>query len=108
MSGLEVNFTAGAAMGSRVNSMRIGGEDVDRTRDYTFVACERAGDPADVLCRIKGVRDREDLSFTLHDAVERYLGKHSPVAPQQEGRVTATDLPSTVLGQLPGTDYQFR
>ncbi len=108
MSGLEVNFTAGADMGKRVNSMRIGGEEVDPTRDYTFVACERAGDPADVLCRIKGVRDREDLSFTLHDAVERYLGKHSPVSPQQEGRVTATDLPPTVLGQLPGTNYQFR
>ena len=108
MSGLEVNFTAGAPQGKRVNSMKIGGEEVDPTREYTFVACERAGDPADVLCRIKGVRDREDLSFTLHDAVERYLAAHSPVAPTQEGRVTATDLEPTVLGQLPGTNYQFR
>ncbi|HEX6247310.1 MAG TPA: bifunctional metallophosphatase/5'-nucleotidase [Nocardioidaceae bacterium] len=108
MSGMEVNFTADAAMGQRVNSIRIDGEEVDASRSYTFVACERAGDPEDVLCRIKGVSDRQDLSFTLHEAVEWYLAKHSPVAPQQEGRVTATDLPSTVLGQLPGTNYQFR
>lgn len=108
MSGMEVEFTAGAGKGNRVNSIAIGGEEVDPDRDYTFVACERAGDPADVLCRIKGVRDREDLSFTLHDAVERYLAAHSPVAPEQEGRVTATDLDPTVLGQLPGTNYQFR
>jgi 5'-nucleotidase len=60
-----------------------------------------------VLCRITGVRDRFDLSFTLHDAVERYLRAHSPVAPEIEGRVVATDLPQTTLGQLPGTEYQF-
>ena len=108
MKGMEVNFTAGAGKGERVNSIKIGGEEVDPTRDYTFVACERAGDPADVLCRLKGVRDREDLSFTLHEAVERYLAAHRPVAPVQEGRVTATDLPPTVLSQHPGTTYRFR
>lgn len=108
MKGMEVNFTAGVPQGRRVNSIKIGGKDVDPARDYTFVACERTGDPGDVLCRIKGVSDREDLPFTLHDAVERYLGLHSPVSPKQEGRVTATDLPPTVLSQHPGTNYQFR
>lgn len=107
MSGMKVNFTAGKPMGQRVNSIEIGGQPLDVNRTYTFAACERGGDPADVLCRIKGVSNRQDLSFTLHDAVERYLHRHSPVAPKQEGRVTATDLPSTTLGQLPGTDYQF-
>lgn len=108
MKGMEVNFTAGVPQGRRVNSIKIGGKDVGPARDYTFVACARTGDPGDVLCRIKGVSDREDLPFTLHDAVERYLGLHSPVSPKQEGRVTATDLPSTVLSQHPGTNYQFR
>jgi 2',3'-cyclic-nucleotide 2'-phosphodiesterase (5'-nucleotidase family) len=107
MKGMTVNFTAGNPMGQRVNRIEIGGEPLDVTRDYVFVACERA-DPPDVLCRIKGVTGREDLAFTLHDAVERHLAAHSPVAPQLEGRVTATDLPDRVLGQLPGTDYQFR
>ncbi len=107
MKGMTVNFTAGSPMGQRVNRIEIGGEPLDVTRDYVFVACERA-DPPDVLCRIKGVVGREDLSFTLHDAVERHLTAHSPVAPGLEGRVTATDLPDRVLGQLPGTDYQFR
>jgi 2',3'-cyclic-nucleotide 2'-phosphodiesterase (5'-nucleotidase family) len=108
MSGMTVEFTAGAAPGRRVNRIEIGGEALDPNREYTFAACERNGDPGDVLCRIKGVRDRQDLSFTLHDAVERYLAAHSPVAPEQEGRVRATDLPQTALGQLPGTDYRFR
>ncbi|MFD1659581.1 bifunctional metallophosphatase/5'-nucleotidase [Streptomyces caeni] len=108
MSGMKVNFTAGKPMGQRVNSIEIGGQPLDVDRSYTFAACERGGDPVDVLCRIKGVSDRTDLAFTLHDAVERYLHRHSPVAPKQEGRVTATDLPSTTLGQLPGTSYRFR
>lgn len=107
MKGMTVNFTAGKPMGSRVNSIEIGGEPLDESREYVFVACERA-DPPDVLCRIKGVTGREDLTFTLHDAVRSHLAKHSPVAPRLEGRVTATDLPDRVLGQLPGTDYQFR
>jgi 2',3'-cyclic-nucleotide 2'-phosphodiesterase (5'-nucleotidase family) len=107
MKGMTVGFTAGNPVGQRVNRIEIGGEPLDVDRDYVFVACERA-DPPDVLCRIKGVTGREDLSFTLHDAVERHLAAHSPVAPRLEGRVTATDLPDMVLGQLPGTDYQFR
>jgi 2',3'-cyclic-nucleotide 2'-phosphodiesterase (5'-nucleotidase family) len=118
MSGMEINFTDGRGKGDRLNTIKIGGEliwdraqgglVVDGERLFTFVACERGGDPLDVLCRIKGVSNRKDLSFTLHDAVAQYLKKHSPVAPRQEGRVTATDLPSTMLGQLPGTNYQFR
>lgn len=117
MSGMEINFTDSRGKGNRLNTIKIGGElvwdreqgglVVDGERLFTFVACERGGDPVDVLCRIKGVSGRRDLPFTLHDAVERYLAKHSPVSPRQEGRVTATDLPPTTLGQLPGTNYQF-
>lgn len=117
MSGMEINFTDSRGKGDRLNTIKIGGEPVwdreqgglvvDGERLFTFVACERGGDPLDVLCRIKGVSNRRDLSFTLHDAVARYLAENSPVAPRQEGRVTATDLSSTMLGQLPGTNYQF-
>lgn len=107
MSGMKVNFTSTRPMGERVNSIEIGGKPLDTSRVYLFAACERA-DPQDVLCRIKGVTNRTDLSFTLHEAVERYLRKHSPVAPRLEGRVTATDLPQTALGQqLPGSSYVF-
>jgi 2',3'-cyclic-nucleotide 2'-phosphodiesterase (5'-nucleotidase family) len=107
MKGMTVNFTARAPKGERINRITIGDRPLDPNRDYVFAACERGGDPPDVLCRITGVRDRFDLSFTLHDAVERYLRAHSPVAPEIEGRVVATDLPQTTLGQLPGTEYQF-
>lgn len=108
MRGMEVNFTAGKPFGERVNWIKIGGEPVDPDRVYRVLACERGGDPSDVLCRIKGVRNKTMLDFTLHDAVREYLREHSPIAPQLEGRVTATDLPPTALGQFPGTDYEFR
>lgn len=107
MKGMTVSFTAANPMGHRVQRVEIGGEPLDPSRDYLFVACERA-DPPDVLCRIKGVTGREDLTFTLHEAVERHLAAHSPVTPRLEGRVTATDLPAAALGQLPGTNYAFR
>lgn len=108
MKGMEVNFTAGKPMGERVNSIKIGGEPLDLERVYTVAACERGGDPPDVLCRMKGVRNRRDMEFSLHDVFEEYLAKNTPVAPRLEGRVTATDLPQTVLTQLPGTSYEFR
>lgn len=37
-----------------------------------------------------------------------YLAKNSPVSPEIEERVTATDLPQTTLTQLPGArGYEF-
>jgi S-sulfosulfanyl-L-cysteine sulfohydrolase len=108
MSGMTVEFTAGGSKGERVRRVEIGGAPLDPEQDYVFVSCERDGDPPDVLCRLRGVEDREDLSVTMHEAVERYLARHSPVAPELDGRVTATDLSPTALGQLPGTDYRFR
>lgn len=107
MKGMEVNFTAGKPMGQRVNSIKIGGEPLDPQKIYTVAACERGGDPKDVLCRIKGVQNRKDMTFSMHDVVEEYLKKNSPVSPKIEGRVTATDLPQDVLTQMPGVDYQF-
>lgn len=107
MSGMTVNFTLNGGTGPKVNAVTIGGQPLDETREYLFGACERT-DPPDVLCRIKGVTNARSLDFTLHDAVRAYLARHPGVAPKQEGRVTATDLSATLLGQLPGTDYGFR
>ncbi|TNC29728.1 bifunctional metallophosphatase/5'-nucleotidase [Amycolatopsis alkalitolerans] len=107
MRGMEVNFTAGKPFGSRVNWIKIAGAPLDPNRVYRVLACDRGGDPPDVLCRIKGVGNKTALGFTIHDAVTEYLAKNSPVAPRLEGRVTATDLPQTALGQLPGTGYEF-
>ncbi|MBI3686030.1 MAG: bifunctional metallophosphatase/5'-nucleotidase [Actinobacteria bacterium] len=108
MSGMSVRFTLGRPYGQRVDSISIGGTPLDETRSYVFSACDRDGDPPTVLCRLKGVLNPMVLPITLHQAIETYLAAHSPVAPRVEGRVSASDLPQLLLGQLTGTGYQFR
>lgn len=107
-SGMKVNVTIGNETGKRVNQVSINGAPLDLEKEYCVVACEREGDPEDTLCRIEHVRRPERYEFTLHQVLEEYLKVHSPVAPVQEGRATATDQPSTLLTQLQGTSYTFR
>lgn len=107
-SGMEMNFTSSEPKGSRMNWVKIGGQDLDPAATYTIAACEREGDPVTTLCRMQNAQNPETKSFTLHDVIEEYLKIHSPVAPEVEGRVTATDQPQTLLSQLPGTNYEFR
>ena len=49
-----------------------------------------------------------DKSAVQDQVMEEYLAIHSPIAPRQENRATATDQPSTLLTQLQGTTYEFR
>lgn len=107
-SGMELNFTAHNIMGKRVNSVKVKGKDVQDQKFYTIVACDREGDPDDVLCRVEHVKNPSKLDATLHDVVREYLKVHSPISPKMEGRVTATDEASTLLSQLEGYDYVFR
>lgn len=107
-SGMEVNFTIGKEAGGRLNEVKIGGAPLDLTKEYSVIACEREGDPADTLCRIEHVHNPENLHINLHQVIEEYLKAHSPVAPALESRATATDEPDTLLTQLRGYSYQFR
>jgi len=107
-SGMEVNFTIGNEIGKRVNSIRIKGKPVDLTKKYTFIACEREGDPDTTICRVDGVAEPTRLGMTLHQVIEEYLSHASPIAPKLEGRATATDAPNTLLTQLMGIGYEFR
>ncbi|MBW7914078.1 MAG: 5'-nucleotidase C-terminal domain-containing protein [Taibaiella sp.] len=107
-SGMEVNFTIGNDKGKRVNWMKVGGKRVDMDKEYSFVACEREGDPDTTICRVEGVKEPKRLGATLHSVMEEYLAKKSPVAPKLEGRCTATDAPNTLLTQLMGFGYEFR
>lgn len=107
-SGMEMNFTSSEPRGSRVNSVKIGGLDLAPSANYTIAACEREGDPVTTLCRMPNAQNPETKDFTLHDVIDEYLKLRSPVAPEVEGRVTATDQPQTLLSQLPGTGYEFR
>jgi 2',3'-cyclic-nucleotide 2'-phosphodiesterase (5'-nucleotidase family) len=106
--GMEVNFTIGNEPGKRVNWIKVNGKPLDFSRNYTFVACEREGDPDTTLCRMEGVASPTRLGFTLHQVVKEYLARHSPIAPQLEGRATATDAPQNLLTQLMGYGYEFR
>lgn len=107
-NGMEVNFTIGNEFGKRVNSVKVGGEPIDLTKEYSIVACEREGDPDDTLCRIEHVKNPKKSPLLMHDVIIEYLKDHSPVAPKIEGRATATDEPQTLLTQLKGTTYEFR
>lgn len=106
--GMEVNFTIGNEVGKRVNWVKIAGQPVDLTKEYSIVACEREGDPEDTLCRVEKVKNPKKLPFGMHDVITEYLKVNSPVAPKLEGRATATDAAPTLLTQLQGTTYEFR
>lgn len=106
--GMEVNFTIGNEAGKRVNSIKIGGKPLVMDKTYTFVACEREGDPDTTICRIDNVAQPQRLGITLHSVMEEYLAKFSPVAPRMEMRAVATDAPHTLLTQLMGYGYEFR
>ncbi len=72
--GMEVNFTLGSQPGKRVNYIKVGGKPVDLNREYSFVACEREGDPDTTLCRMQGVQQPKLLGHTMHKVIEEYPG----------------------------------
>jgi 2',3'-cyclic-nucleotide 2'-phosphodiesterase (5'-nucleotidase family) len=106
--GMEVNFTLGNDAGKRVNYIKVAGAPIDMNKEYSFIACEREGDPDTTICRMQGVKQPKLLGHTMHKVIEEYLAVHSPIAPVIEGRCTATDAPSTLLTQVSGLGYEFR
>jgi 2',3'-cyclic-nucleotide 2'-phosphodiesterase (5'-nucleotidase family) len=107
-NGMQVTFTIGNEKGKRVQQVCIKGEQIDLDRTYTMVACEREGDPDNMLCRMKNTHNPVSQGIMLHDVLEEYLAEFSPVAPKVEGRAIATDAPATLLTQVKGVNYQFR
>lgn len=107
-NGMEVNFTIGNEFGKRLNTVKVNGEPLQLAKEYSIVACEREGDPDDVLCRMEKVKSPKLLGVLMHKVIEEYLVAHPLVAPKLEGRATATDFPPTLLTQLQGTTYEFR
>mgnify|MGYP005851569339 CR=1 FL=1 len=55
--GMEVKFIAFGEEGNRVQSALVHGAPLDLTKVYKICACERDGDPDDMLCRFKGVME---------------------------------------------------
>ncbi len=108
-NGMQVTLTIGSEKGKRVQAITIQNKPIELGKIYTITACEREGDPIDTMCRIQKVSNPVSREVLLHDVIEEYLAKFSPVSPKVEGRVIATDAPSTLLTQVtPGSVYQFR
>jgi sulfur-oxidizing protein SoxB len=106
--GMEVKFYAFGEEGRRVQSVRVKGQPLDLEKAYTICACERDGDPDDMLCRLRGVKETENTPYTLHQAIKSYLAINSPVTPIPPQSAVALDASATLLTQVSGVDYEFK
>lgn len=98
-SGLKIKFTAGAPEGSRIKEVLLNGKPIDLNREYSVGGCDREGEPLEMICRIKDVKNAHYVKGSAHSALADYIRKHSPLHLKREGRVRATDLPNSVWSQ---------
>ncbi|HMP32024.1 MAG TPA: 5'-nucleotidase C-terminal domain-containing protein, partial [Saprospiraceae bacterium] len=105
--GMVVTFNAFGKKGMRVQSVLVKGQPLDVKATYSLCACERDGDPADVLCRIKGVTNMKNTPHTLHQVMKNYLKSNPIVTPTPKKNAIALDAPESLLTQVTGVDYQF-
>ena len=106
--GMKVEFRAFDEMGQRVKSITVDGQPLEPEKMYTVCACEREGDPPNMLCRLPGVSEAQNTPYTLHEVVKEYLKAYSPVSPLPEYNAVILDAPPTLLTQVTGVDYTFR
>ncbi len=106
-SGMKVEFKVLEDYGKRVVSVKINDLPVESDRIYRVVACERDGDPMDVVCRITNVANVKRSEFTLHQIMREYIAANSPLTPKEPGNCIALDASQQLLTQVTGVDYQF-
>jgi 2',3'-cyclic-nucleotide 2'-phosphodiesterase (5'-nucleotidase family) len=106
--GMTVTFKAYEEMGKRVQEVKVAGQPLDLNKTYSIAACERDGDPSDMLCRIKNVANAKNTPYTLHTTMTEYLKNNSPVTPNPPQNAKVLDAPQTLLTQVFGVDYEFR
>lgn len=105
--GMEVSFNAFGEKGKRVQQVMVGDAALDLNKNYNICACERDGDPSDMLCRMKGVANAKNTQHTLHTVLKAYLKTNSPVTPTPPLNAKILDAPQTLLTQVTGVDYKF-
>ncbi len=106
--GMKVAFNAFAEKGKRVQTVTIANTALEPDKVYRICACERDGDPSDMLCRMKHVANAANTQYTLHAVMRDYLAAASPVTPTPPGSAYILDAPQTLLTQITGVDYKFR
>ncbi|MEN9948946.1 MAG: hypothetical protein RL106_1769 [Bacteroidota bacterium] len=107
-NGMKVEFYAYAEKGKRVKNVWVKNEPLVADKLYQVCACERDGDPADMLCRIKGVKNALNTPFTLHQVMRDYLSNHELVSPVPKRSAVALDAPENLLTQVTGVIYEFK
>lgn len=106
--GMEIEFFAFGEPGKRLQKVTVGGQPLDPSRIYSIAACERDGDPENMLCRIPNVKEPQSTTHTLHQIIREYLASHSPVSPTPRGNAKVLDAPQHLLTQVTGVEYTFR
>jgi S-sulfosulfanyl-L-cysteine sulfohydrolase len=106
--GMELSFNAYSEMSKRIQSLTIKGQAIDESKLYSILACEREGDPTDMLCRMKGVVEPQNTTSTLHTLMIDYIKTNSPLTPTPAKYAKILDAPETLLTQVSGVDYQFK
>lgn len=99
-AGLTFTFYAYKLEGQRIAEMQVNGQPVEAKRAYTITSCEREGDAASTLCRMRDVADVHLLEVDAHAAVRSYLQAHSPISMGQPRRVIPLDISPTVRSQF--------
>ena len=107
-AGMQVDFKLNAEKGKKINWIKVGGQPIQDDKMYSISACVRPGDPIHNLCRMSNVEDVEVKDYTIHNAVEDYLAKFSPVSPKLEKRAYCDDLGVHSFSTVPNTKYKFK
>ncbi len=106
--GMKIGFKAFEENGRRVKDVQVSDMPLDLSKTYRICACEREGDPEDMLCRMRGVLNPKNTEYTLHSVLKEYLSVNSPVTPSPPMSAKVLDASQTLLTQVTGVDYQFR
>lgn len=106
--GMHVSFYAFKENGKRVESVEINGSPLELDKEYSISACEREGDPMDMICRMRGVKNVSRAADTLHSILLEYLKVNSPVTPTLPKNADILDGPQDLLTQVTGVPYKFK
>ncbi len=87
VSGMTMTYDLKKPAGERVVNAEVGGEPLDPGKTYTLVTNDFLAAGGD---KVTALKEGNNIAYgdTLRDALVEYLGKHSPVSPKVEGRIT--------------------
>lgn len=106
--GMKIAFNAYAEKNTRLQTVTVKDVPLNMDKIYSICACERDGDPSDMLCRMKNVANAANTQYSLHSVMRDYLAANSPVTPSLPASADILDAPQTLLTQVSGVDYKFR